>query len=308
MPIFFAGLILFFLGLEGNKTFLKQITASRITALLEILSGNFLLAIVTGIIITTVLQSSSAVSVILISLLEGKIIKLKPATGILLGANIGTTVTIQIISLPILSLYPYFITTGILLAIYGTVLQHNKFKYTGFILLSFGAVFAGIQLMSAAFLGNSGKATLSRIIKSVDNKYTGIIAGTLLTALVQSSSIVSGTTLSLATNNLLGLSGAAAITLGSNVGTCVTAFLASWNCSTQARLLALIHLTFNLSGIILLLFFFDPFLNFVTLTSSQLTRQIANAHTLFNTFHLFIFAPLFLLYINRYGGDYIWKS
>ncbi|MFW6237939.1 MAG: Na/Pi cotransporter family protein [Halanaerobiales bacterium] len=308
MSIFLAGLALFFLGLEGNKASLKRISASRITFLLKKLSGNVFLSIFIGIAVTAVLQSSSAVSVILISLLEGEMIKLKPAACILLGANVGTTITVQIISLPVLDLYPHLIIAGLLLVIYGLVNSRKKVKYTGYILISFGAIFAGIQLMSAAFLGGKERNIISRVVKYADGKYSGILAGIFLTSLVQSSSIISGTTLSLAKNNLIGLPAAVAIALGSNVGTCITAMLASYNCSQPAKILALIHLIFNITGIILLLIFFNNFIHYISLTSPHIFRQIANAHTLFNTIHLCIFFPLFYIFINRNGGDRLWKS
>lgn len=306
MYIFLSGLVLFFLGLEGTKRSLKQAVSRKIKLLLTKLSNQIFLSIFMGILITALLQSSSAVSIIVISLIEAGLLKLKPSICIMLGANIGTTFTVQLISLPVLDYYPYLIFTGIVLIIYsfiGKEEDKNKKYYFGLALLSFGIVFAGLIMMTEFFKDNKSRELMIKILGiSGSNLYFGILLGMVVTAIIQSSSAVTAITISLAANNLITLPVAIAIALGSNIGTCFTAFLASVNAGSVSRSLALSHFIFNIVGVLAILPVLNIFIEIIKITDNRLIRQIANAHTLFNTYNVIIFLPFIDKFINLIGG------
>ncbi len=267
------------------------------------LDNNILLSFLIGILITAILQSSSAVSVILISLIEARALTLKPAIAIILGANIGTTFTVQLISFPILSYYPYLIIIGLILIIVG-IFTNKKIFFFGTAILCFAVVFAGLVIMTDFFKLTEVRQTIQTILKYAEsNIYLGIFIGTLTTAIIQSSSAVTGITVSLAMNNLITLSSAIAIALGSNIGTCVTAFLASINAGNLSKTMAKGHFIFNLLGVIVLIPLFPIFEYIVINTSDHLVRQIANAHTIFNIFNVIIVLPFLNTFISLIGGD-----
>ncbi|MTI60653.1 MAG: Na/Pi cotransporter family protein [Firmicutes bacterium] len=303
MHIFLLGLFLFLIGLEGSKKGVESISSAGFEGILHKLASNLPSSIFTGIIVTAILQSSSAVSIVLISLLESGLISVKSALAILLGANIGTTFTVQLISFPVLNTYPYLIILGLFLIILGC-LTFNKIKMLGFILISFGVIFAGLNMMSAFFQREEVAVFIKYLlIKSGNNVLLNILLGMMITAVIQSSSAVTGITVSLAVANLITLPAAIAIALGSNIGTCITAYLASINCEREAKILANGHFIFNIIGVVLLLPVFDKFVYFINLTSTSLIRQIANAHTIFNIFNLFVFLPVFNSFVRFIGGE-----
>ncbi|MFP4660917.1 MAG: Na/Pi cotransporter family protein [Halanaerobiales bacterium] len=303
MHIFLSGLFLFLFGLEGGKWSIKKASSERLRILMISLDNNVIIALVTGVIITAVMQSSSALSVILIGFIEARFLKLKTAICILLGANIGTTFTVQLISLPILRYYPYLILIGLIIITIGMFIN-SKLIYTGFSFVFFAVVFAGLVIMTDFFKSESMRQTILSILKYSDTSiYYGILIGGFTTAIVQSSSAVTGITVSLGINNLITIKSAIAIALGSNVGTCITAFLASINAGRVSRAMARGHFVFNLIGVLAVLPIFPVFIYIVVNTSDILVRQIANAHTIFNIFNVIIFLPFLNTFISLIGGD-----
>ncbi|MFW6287648.1 MAG: Na/Pi cotransporter family protein [bacterium] len=298
-----SGLFLFMAGLEGSKWSIKKVASERLRIFMMSIDNNVVLGLITGIVITAVLQSSSAVSVILISLIEARLLSLKSAICIILGANIGTTFTVQIISLPILNYYPYLILIGIILIIIG-VFTDSKYIYTGSSLIFFAIVFAGLVIMTDFFKSMEMRQTILSILKYADKSiFSGILVGGFTTAIIQSSSAVTGITVTLGLNNLITLRSAIAIALGSNVGTCITAFLASINAGNVSKTMARGHFIFNLLGVLAILPIFSIFQYIVIYTSDSLVRQIANAHTVFNIFNVIIFLPFLNTFISLIGGD-----
>jgi len=301
--LFFGGLFLFLAGLEGSKWGLKKAVSGKVEELLSDLSANVLASLLLGIIITGVIQSSSAVSVITISLIEAGILSLKPALAIIMGANIGTTITVQIISLPVLELHPQTIILGLIITLIG-LLTNKKMVYTGLAVAAFGVVFAGLVMMTSFFKSPAVIELLKSLLAyTANNNLLGILLGMIVTSLIQSSSAVTGISLSLARGSIINLSSAIAIALGSNIGTCITAFIASFNCSRVSRMLATGHFIFNLIGVLVLLPFYNVFCRLVELTSNNLLRQIANAHTLFNIFNVLLFIPFISAFTDLLGGD-----
>ncbi|MCG8516330.1 MAG: Na/Pi symporter [Halanaerobiales bacterium] len=303
MHIFLIGLFLFLLGLEGTKRSIKIIATAKIKAILQGLSENIFLAVLIGTIITAVLQSSSAVTIILIALLEAGLLNIRSAMGIVLGANIGTTVTVQIISLPILSFFPLIIISGVVLILIGIIFR-SKIFFGGLAIFSFGIVLAGLELMTGYFQNPGTHRLIEHCLAySGTNPYKGILVGILITGVIQSSSLVTGITVVLANNNLITLASAVAITLGSNIGTCVTAFIASINSGQVARSMVWGHFFFNLIGVLVILPCLGWLIALVRMSSPNLVRQIANAHTLFNLFNLLLFLPFLNPFISFLGGN-----
>lgn len=299
MLAFFCGIFLFLSGLEGCKWSIKNIVKGKLKKIIISLDSHIFFSIIIGIIITSIMQSSSAVSIILISLIESRTLSLKSAFCIMLGANIGTTMTVQIISLPILEFYPHLIITAITIILLAKVLNETKYFYPGAYIFFFAVVFAGLLLMSSVFKAPDNTELIMSIVKySANNLHLGIITGTIATAIIQSSSAVTGIVFSLALNQMINLETAVAVTLGSNIGTCITAFLASINAGITSRKLAKSHFVFNAIGVITILPLYPLFIRIITLTSNQLPGQIANAHTFFNIYNVLIFLPFINTFIS----------
>src|SRR5690554_4464183 len=286
--LFAWGLLLFLSGMEGAKWGLRKGVTRKLETVLSAISSNVFSCILLGIIVTAFIQSSSAVSVILIGLIEARVISLKPAIAIIMGANIGTTVTVQIISLPIVNLYPWIIIIGLLISMIG-IFKSNKLFFAGLTMVFFGIVFAGLLNMTSFFKGQ-GIINLIRTIFTYtgDSNLKGILLGFFVTLILQSSSAVTGISLGLARSGFINLTSSVAIALGSNIGTCITAFIASVNCGRISKMMAVGHFIFNLFGVLAILPFFNIFCKLVEQTSTELIRQIANAHTLFNVYNVII--------------------
>ncbi|NLJ83699.1 MAG: Na/Pi cotransporter family protein [Halanaerobiaceae bacterium] len=303
MLIFISGLFLFLTGLEGSKWAIKSLVNKRIKDLIISLDKHLYLSILIGIIITAIIQSSSAVSVILIGLLEAGAISLKPAIGIMLGANIGTTVTAQILTFPVINYYPYLIALGLALALIGIFIRKRTFFYIGSSILFFGIVFAGLILMTFFFESPEKRRLIeSFLLYSSKNIYLGILTGTIITAIIQSSSALTGVIIGLAFNELINLRTSIALILGSNMGTCFTAYLASINASPVSQKLARAHFIFNILGVLALVPFYFLFENLVRASSQELSRQIANAQTIFNIYNTLVFLPFLNTFISWLEG------
>jgi len=301
--LFAWGLLLFLSGMEGAKWTLRKGVSGKLEAVLSAISSNIFSCILLGVIVTALIQSSSAVSVILIGLIEARVISLKPAIGIIMGANIGTTVTVQIISLPVVNLYPWIIIIGLLISIIG-LFKSNKLFFTGLTMVFFGIVFAGLFNMTS-FFKDQGIMNLFQTIFAYtgDNTLKGIIIGFFVTIILQSSSAVTGMSLGLARSGIINLASSVAIALGSNIGTCITAFIASFNCGRVSKMMAVGHFVFNLIGVLAIMPFFNTFCQLVEQSSADLLRQIANAHTLFNLYNVLIFIPFVGIFTKLLGGD-----
>ncbi|MBC8399879.1 MAG: Na/Pi cotransporter family protein, partial [Candidatus Marinimicrobia bacterium] len=255
------------------------------------------------------IQSSSATTVMLVSFVHAGLMTFVQALGVILGSNIGTTVTAQIIAFKITDYALLMVAIGIALYLFG---RRDSHKYYGEVILGFGLLFLGMSLMSKAMYPLREYQPFIDILKSLENPLLGILAGALFTALVQSSSAFTGIVIVLAIEGVLTLEAGIPLIFGANVGTCITAGLASITASREARRVALAHVLFNLAGVLIFLPFIDPFADFVRSLSpggaagadlgAVVPRQIANAHTIFNIAAAVIFLPiagLFAKLINR---------
>ncbi|MFW5991771.1 MAG: Na/Pi cotransporter family protein [Halanaerobiaceae bacterium] len=298
--LFFAGLFLFLLGIEGSKRSLNKFSEALVGNILLMLDKSFFLSIIAGVFVTCIIQSSSAVTIILIAMLNAGLIKYKPALGIMMGANIGTTVTVQIISFPVFKIYPFLLLMGIIIIFLGR--KRKNIFLVGTVIFCFAVIFAGLDQMTNYF--QQGKINLLKalLLKAENGRLAGILLGLVLTALIQSSSLITGITVSMAYSSSITLSTAVAVALGSNIGTCFTGFLAAINTDRISRSLAIGQLIYNIIGVAALLPLYNLFIWFIMYSADTLPRQIANAHTLFNIFNLLIFLPFadnFISWLRR---------
>ncbi|MFW6256830.1 MAG: Na/Pi cotransporter family protein [Bacillota bacterium] len=295
MLYFWGGLFLFFVGLEGIKRCLRYTGEGKVKQILKSFRESLLGAVIFGVFVTVILQSSSAVSIILISLLEADVIDFKPAAAIMLGSNLGTTFTLQLFSVPVLvsGIENCFFLVGLMFVIYEFIRGKKNF-YKGSVFLAFGIVFKGLKLMTYYFKQPENQELIQEILAGLnENMFLILLAGTVITMLVQSSSTVTGILVSMVYGGLLSFPVAVFFVLGSNIGTCITAFLAGVSYGIKGRFLAVIHTFYNLCGVICLLPFYKQFISFVSLTADSPARRLANAHSLFN---LFIVLFVVLLY------------
>ncbi|NQT97627.1 MAG: Na/Pi cotransporter family protein [Candidatus Marinimicrobia bacterium] len=294
-----GGLGLFLFGMNMMSDGMKKSAGNKMRTILERLTTNRFIAMLVGALVTMTIQSSSATTVMLVSFVHAGLMSFVQALGVILGSNIGTTVTAQIIAFKITDYALLMIAIGIALYLFG---RRDSHKYYGEVILGFGLLFLGMSLMSKAMYPLRDYQPFIDVLKSLENPLLGILAGAIFTALVQSSSAFTGIVIVLAIEGVLTLEAGIPLILGANVGTCITAGLASITASQEARRVALAHVLFNLAGVLIFLPFVGPFADFVRSISpggaagadlgTVVPRQIANAHTIFNVAAAVIFLPL----------------
>lgn len=274
-----SGLILFLLGMNLIKTGLESLTLNKVKAVIAKFTATPFKGMITGTVGTFVIQSSSAVTVITISLVNSGLMSLKQAIGIVLGTNIGTCFTALLFTFDILNYYPILALVGLLLII----TKDHVLKYSGVTIIGFSLVFWGLNVLQQGFLPlKEHESAIILLTKMGENYLTGIVAGTIFTALIQSSSAVTGVVIALALQDLITLPGAIAIILGSNVGTCITALLASITATKNAKRVAYAHVLLNLLGVALIYPFITPFAKLLAVTALSLPAQIAWGQIIFN--------------------------
>ncbi len=289
----FGGLAVFIFGMNLMSECLQKAAGEKMKRILGLLTKNRLLGVIAGALVTAVLQSSSATTVMAIGFVSAGLMSLPQAVSIIFGANIGTTMTAQIIAFKITDYIYVFIFVGFILSF---VTKKEKIKNIGMTLFAFGLLFLGIETMGDVMKPLASSPVFTNMIAKVaDMPVLGVAVGTLMTLVVQSSSATIAVLQNFAsqagpdgTTSILGLAGAIPILLGDNIGTTITAILASVGQSKNAKRTALAHTFFNLSGALLFIWFVKPFAAFITSISPKgaevdvIARQIANAHTIFN--------------------------
>lgn len=286
-----GGLSLFLYGMHMMSYGLEQTAGDKLQSILEKLTRNRFLAIVVGILITVVIQSSSATTVMVIGFVSAGIMKLDKAVWIIMGANVGTTVTGQLIALDIGAIAPIFALVGTIMA---TFMKSKKANHLGEVIAGLGILFIGMNFMSDSMVPLQNSPEFISAMTTFSNPLIGITAGALFTAIIQSSSASIGILQTLASNNLITLQSASFVLYGQNIGTCITSFIASLGGNRNAKRAALIHLMFNFIGtaIFLIICLSTPFTEFVaSLTPNAPMSQIANVHTIFNISTTLILLP-----------------
>lgn len=285
----FAGLAIFLYGMNVMSDALQKTAGDKMKNLLEILTRNNVLAVLVGTLITAIIQSSSGTTVMVVGLVNAGIMKLSQAVGVIMGANIGTTMTAQLIAFKLTDIVPFALIIGVVLIFFGKKKTH---KQIGEFVLGFGLLFMGMSYMSDAMKPLREIPQFTQLMVDLQhNPVLGVFVGFLLTAIVQSSSATIGILQALASQGLVPIEAALPILFGDNIGTCITAILASIGANLTAKRAALIHLTFNIIGTIIFLIILQPVTGIIKMISLDPVRQIANAHTLFNVTNTIIQLP-----------------
>ena len=291
-----GGLGLFLYGMQLLSEGLQKSTGDKLPKILELLTNKPIIGVATGTLITSIIQSSSATSVITIGLVNAGLLSLKQAISVIVGANIGTTITAQIVSF---RLEKYALPAIGIGFIFNFLSKRRSYKYFGQILLGFGILFLGLMIMSDAASPLRNYAPFLKFLEDISNNpLWGVITALIFTAIIQSSSATTALIIAMSTQGIIGIEAAIPLILGSNIGTCFTAVIASIGSSITGKRVALSHLFFNIGGVILFLFFLNKFTYLVSLTSSRIPRQIANSHTLFNVFNAIILLPFINLFVR----------
>lgn len=286
-----GGLALFLFGMHLMSEGLESVAGSGMKKILEKLTSNRFVGILAGAGITAVIQSSSATTVMVIGFVNSRLMSLTQAVWVIMGANIGTTITGQLIALDVGLIAPVFALIGVIMCVF---IKKPIINNYGNIIAGLGILFIGMNIMSSSMLPLSSSQKFVSILTSFDNPFIGILAGAAFTAVIQSSSASIGILQALASANLIPLQSAAFVLFGQNIGTCVTALIASVGTSRAAKRATLIHLAFNLSGALIfgLICFFTPFTNLIaSLTPDNPAMQIANLHTVFNVATTLLLLP-----------------
>ncbi len=283
-----GGLGLFLYGMELMSDGMKMTAGDSMRSILEKLTSNRVIAVFIGAFVTMVIQSSSATTVMLVSFVNSGLLSFTQALGVVLGSNIGSTVTAQIVAFKITDYALLLIAAGSIMSLFA---KKDTVKHLGFVILGFGLLFYGMKVMSDTMKPLRSDPTFNNILTSFENPFLGILAGAVFTALVQSSSATTGIVITLASSGSISLEAGIPLILGANIGTCVTALLAGLNASRDAKRVAIGHVTFNVIGVLLFCFWIPTFAEFISQTSDNVPRQIANAHTIFNIVATVIFIP-----------------
>lgn len=287
-----GGLALFLYGMQMMSTGLEAAAGNRMKQILEKLTANRFLGVAVGAGITAVIQSSSATTVMVVGFVNSGMMTLRQAVWIIMGANIGTTITGQLIALDVGAMAPLFAFIGVAMVVF---LKKAVFHHYGQIIAGLGILFLGMDMMSSSMLPLRESETFVGLMTRFSNPLLGILAGALFTAIIQSSSASVGILQALAGSGLIGLSSAVYVLFGQNIGTCITAVLASIGTSRNAKRTTIIHLLFNIIGTVLFttICMLFPLTDLVeSFTPSNPAAQIANMHTLFNITTTILLLPL----------------
>jgi len=297
-----GGLALFLYGMELMSDGLKKAAGEKMKLILAALSKNRFLGVLTGTVTTAIIQSSSVTTVLLVGFVSAGLMSLSQSVSIIFGANIGTTITAQIIAFKVTKYALLMIAVGFGMLFFS---KKEAIRQYGSILLGLGLVFYGMSVMSGTMKPLRTNEDFISLMANMSNPLLGILTAALFTALVQSSSATTGVVIVLAMQGIISLEAGIALSLGANIGTCITAGVASIGKRREAVRVAMVHVFFNTAGVLLILPFISPFAELARslspLAESSLParealaavvpRQIANAHTLFNVTMALIFLP-----------------
>ncbi len=302
-----GGLGMFLYGMNMMSDGLENVAGDKMRQTLEVLTTNRFAAVGVGAGVTALIQSSSATTVMVVGFVNAGLMSLLQATGVIMGANIGTTITGQLIAFKLSDIAPLFIFTGMLMIVF---VKKRYYHRLGNIILGFGILFVGLNLMAQAMAPLKDNEAFRNFLINFKNPFVGVLIGAIFTAIIQSSSASIGILQTFAAIGLIGLDSAVYVILGQNIGTCVTAIISAIGTNTNSKRTAGVHLMFNILGTVIYLILLAIFPSIVSLVESlsphNASRQIANFHTVFNvsvTILLFPFANLMVKLIKRIIPD-----
>jgi phosphate:Na+ symporter len=295
----FGGLALFLFGMEQMSNGLKAAAGESLRNLMARLTKNRFLGALTGAFVTAVLNSSSVTTVLVVGFITAGIMSFSQSVGVIMGANIGSTFTAQIVAFNITQYALLLVAPGFLMLF---AAKRDRVRHYGEMLMGLGLIFFGMGLMSEAMNPLRSYAPFLELMQRLEDPIFGILVGAVFTGLVQSSAATTGIAIVMATDGLISLPAGIALAFGSNIGTCVTAILAAIGKPVEAARAAAVHVLFNVLGVMIWVFFIPQFAGFVENISpsypelsgtermaAEVPRQIANAHTLFNVVNTLIF-------------------
>lgn len=278
-----GGLGMFLYGMKMMSDGLERLAGDRMRRVLEVLTNNRFAGVGVGMGVTSIIQSSSATTVMLVGFVNAGLMTLLQATGVIMGANIGTTITAQLIAFKLSDVAPVILFAGMLMSVF---VKKRAIERIGNIILGFGVLFVGLSLMAQAMKPLQDSEAFRSFLVSFKSPVVGVLVGAAFTAVIQSSSASIGILQTLAMIGLIGLDSAVYVVLGQNIGTCITAIIAAIGKNTNSKRTAGIHLMFNITGTavyLVLLTLFPRIVGIIeSLSPGDVSRQIANFHTLFN--------------------------
>ena len=308
-----GGLSLFLFGMDKMSDALKNVAGEKMKDILAVLSSNRIMGLITGAIVTAVIQSSSVTTVMLVGFVTAGLMSLSQTIGVILGADIGTTITAQIVAFKVTKYALLLLAIGFAMLF---ISKKEKIQQYGYMIMGLGMIFFGMGVMKDAMEPLRTYQPFIDLMANMSNPIFGVLIAAVFTALVQSSSASMGVVIVLAMQGLITLEAGIALALGANIGTCVTAGLASLGKPREAVRVAMCHVLFKVVGVTIMLPFIGPFAKFIVsispsaaegLTGLQaisavLPRQVANAHTIFNIGMAFLFLP----FISQFARLVFW--
>lgn len=296
MVTFFSllgGLGLFLLGMKDMSEGLEKAAGARMRGILEFFTKNRFVGMMVGILFTAVVQSSSATTVMVVSFVNSGLMTLLQATGVILGANIGTTVTGQLIAFNLSDIAPLFVIIGVVMVMF---CKKVKVKNVGEVILGFGILFLGLSIMGDAMTTIKESPHIVELLKSLRNPFAAMMVGFVITAILQSSSATVGIVILMASQGLLAFTICPFLVLGCNMGSCVSALIASLGGNKDAKRAAMIHFLFNVVGsavsFVILLFALTPITDAIMhMSGNDPARAVANVHTIMKVFEVAILFP-----------------
>ncbi|MGO5052912.1 Na/Pi cotransporter family protein [Lachnospiraceae bacterium LCP25S3_G4] len=286
-----GGLALFLYGMQEMSSGLEGAAADKMKALLERFTSNRFKGVLVGAIITAIIQSSSATTVMVVGFVNSGLMTLNQAVWIIMGANIGTTITGQLIAMDIGAIAPVIAFVGVAIVMFA---KKQRIHYIGEIIAGLGILFVGMEMMGNSMASLQNSPQFISVISNFDSPFVGILAGAIFTAVIQSSSASVGILQALVGNHVLGFSHAVFVLFGQNIGTCITAVLAAIGAKTAAKRTTIIHLMFNIFGTLVFTFLCltTPLSMIVeNFSPNNPIAQVANMHTLFNVVTTLLLLP-----------------
>ena len=286
-----GGLALFLFGMKMMSDGLEQAAGDKMKKILEKLTANRFLGVAVGAGITAIIQSSSATTVMVVGFVNSGIMTLRQAIWVIMGANIGTTITGQLIALDVTAIAPFLAIIGVVFIMF---LKSKKLYHLGHIIGGLGILFIGMATMSDSMSGLRDSELFVSLVTNLSNPFLGVLVGAVFTAIIQSSSASVGILQALSTSGAISLSNSVYVLFGQNIGTCITAVLASIGTSRSARRTTIIHLMFNIIGTTIFITICQllPFTDWIeSLTPNNSAAQIANVHTTFNVVTTMLLLP-----------------
>ncbi len=289
----FGGLGMFLFGMKLMSDGLEQVAGARMRSILEFFTQNRFIGMIVGLVFTGIIQSSNATTVMVVSFVNSGLMQLHQATGPILGANIGTTVTGQLIAFNLAEIAPLFVIIGAVMYMF---FENQNVKKIGIVLLGFGILFMGLSTMGEKMTGLQDSPQIVHLLQSMQNPLVAILLGFVVTAVLQSASASVGIIILMAAQGLLAFEICFFLILGCNMGCCISALLVSLNGNKDAKRAAWIHLLFNIIGslivFVMLMVALGPICSlFMRISGNDVGRAVANANTLIKVFEVALLFP-----------------